>query len=56
MLEFSKMRPDARGRVKEVKFARMLLAYSGLSDNKQKAIIKVGAIAKFFLVCIILLV
>ena len=40
-LEFNKLNPDSDGKVKEVKFARMLLAYSALSVNKQKAILKV---------------
>ena len=44
-LEFDKLNPDENGKIKEVKFARMLLAYSGLSDNKQKNILKVILLA-----------
>nr|CAB3263834.1 calcium uptake protein 1, mitochondrial [Phallusia mammillata] len=39
-LEFNKLDPNESGLIKETKFVRMLLAYSGLGEKKQKAIIK----------------
>nr|XP_002128176.1 calcium uptake protein 1, mitochondrial [Ciona intestinalis] len=39
-LEFNKFDPDNTGAIKEVKFVKMLLTYSGLSEKKQKAILK----------------